>query len=89
MIRIEQPTDAERAALDLGKWPVWEHGIGEFPWSYAETEVCFILAGEAIVTPEHGEAARIKSGDLVTFPAGMQCRWNITRPIRKHYRFGA
>ena len=26
-------------------------------------------------------------GDLVTFPAGMSCTWEIRRPVRKHYRF--
>jgi hypothetical protein len=26
--------------------------------------------------------------DLVTFPAGMSCTWEIRTPVRKHYTFG-
>ena len=87
MIRIERPGETRLAELGVTAWPTWAHGIDEFPWSYAEAETCFILAGEAIVTPDDGEAVRIGAGDLITFPAGMQCRWNITEPVTKHYRF--
>jgi hypothetical protein len=27
-------------------------------------------------------------GDLVTFPTGMKCTWDVKVPVRKHYRFG-
>jgi uncharacterized protein len=30
----------------------------------------------------------VGAGALVTFPAGMSCTWNITAPVKKHYRFG-
>ncbi|MFP3875020.1 MAG: cupin domain-containing protein, partial [Thiohalophilus sp.] len=26
-------------------------------------------------------------GDLVTFPAGMSCTWEIREPVKKHYDF--
>lgn len=26
-------------------------------------------------------------GDLVIFPAGMRCVWDVRVPVRKHYRF--
>lgn len=88
MIRIERPDVAKLASLGVETWPVWEHGIDEFPWTYGEAETCYILSGEVTVTPDHGEAVQIRKGDLVTFPAGLSCRWNITSPVRKHYRFG-
>jgi hypothetical protein len=28
----------------------------------------------------------IRGGDYVTFPAGMECVWDIRKPIRKHYK---
>jgi len=88
MIRIEQPDEDQLATQGVAQWPIWEHGKGEFPWHYDETETCYILEGEVSVTPESGEAVVIRRGDLVTFPAGMSCRWHITEAIRKHYRFG-
>ncbi|MEW8131172.1 MAG: cupin domain-containing protein, partial [Candidatus Thiodiazotropha endolucinida] len=26
-------------------------------------------------------------GDLITFPAGMKCTWEITKDVEKHYTF--
>ena len=31
----------------------------------------------------------IKSGDLVEFPAGLNCEWEVTKSIKKHYRLGS
>ncbi|UCH54465.1 MAG: DUF861 domain-containing protein, partial [Pseudomonadota bacterium] len=42
---------------------------------------------EVTVTPEGGKPVRIVEGDLVTFPQGMSCTWDIHVPIRKHYDF--
>ncbi|WP_373018915.1 cupin domain-containing protein [Thiomicrorhabdus sp.] len=58
-----------------------------FPWTYDAEEICYILEGEVTVQPEFGNAVTVKAGDLVTFPQGMNCHWNITQPIRKHYLF--
>ena len=40
------------------------------------------------VTPEGGTPVRFGAGDLVVFPAGMDCRWDVQKAVRKHYRFG-
>ena len=69
------------------QWGIWEKEISEFPWTYDAEEVCYVLEGEVNVTPDGGSAVTIKAGDFVTFPAGMSCRWNITKPIRKHFSF--
>lgn len=68
-------------------WPIWEKEASSFPWTYDAEEVCFLLQGEVTVTPQGGEPVRFGKGDLVTFPAGMSCRWEIHRPVRKHYSF--
>ncbi|MDX1348325.1 MAG: cupin domain-containing protein [Thiomicrorhabdus chilensis] len=87
-ITIEShPAQSYLDTLAVKNWPIWEKEISEFPWFYEMEEVCFILQGEVIVTPEKGQPVRIKAGDLVTFPKGMHCRWHITQDIRKHYLF--
>lgn len=88
-IEIERNPSAERLRqLQVVAWPIWEHEPSEFPWHYDERETCYVLEGEVTVTPEGGEPVRFGAGDLVTFPAGMSCRWQIHRAVRKHYRFG-
>ena len=41
-----------------------------------------------LVTPEEGQPVKFGAGDLVIFPAGMNCRWDVHQAVRKHYRFG-
>ncbi len=40
------------------------------------------------VTPQDGEPVEFGAGDVVVFPAGMECVWEVIEPIRKHYAFG-
>lgn len=88
-IRItHQPGTAELDQLGVSSWPTWEKEVSVFPWIYDSPETCYFLAGEVIVTPEDGVPVRMGKGDLVTFPAGMSCTWDIRQPVRKHYRFG-
>ena len=47
-----------------------------------------MLEGEVTVTPEGGEPVKFSAGDLVVFPAGMECKWDVHKAVRKHYRFG-
>lgn len=82
------PTEENLNALGVFDWGIWEKEASEFPWHYDEKETCYILEGEVVVTPDGGEPVSINKGDLVTFPAGMSCRWNILKDIRKHYKFG-
>ena len=88
-VQIEHHPDEKRLD-DLGvrRWDIWEKEVSEFPWSYDEQEICFFLEGDVIVTPKDGEPVRFGKGDLVTFPAGMSCTWQVLKPVRKHYRFG-
>lgn len=82
-----QPSADALASLDVKHWPVWEKEVSNFDWFYDCEEVCYILTGEVTVTPQKGAPVIIKAGDLVTFPQGLACRWEITQPIRKHYQF--
>jgi uncharacterized cupin superfamily protein len=80
-------TPAKLDVLYVEDWPVWSKEVSEFDWEYDRTETCYIIEGKAIVTPENGEAITIESGDMVSFPKGMKCRWNIVEPLEKHYNF--
>ena len=82
------PAEDKLEDLGIRSWPIWEKEVSEFPWQYTESETCYILEGEVTVTPAGGTPVLIKAGDLVTFPKGMACRWQITKDIRKHYKLG-
>ncbi|WP_017941843.1 MULTISPECIES: cupin domain-containing protein [unclassified Thioalkalivibrio] len=86
---IHRPDHDHLERLGVFDWPVWEKEVSTFPWRYDEREVCYILEGQVTVTPDGGgEPVTVGEGDLVTFPEGMDCTWEIHRDIRKHYRFG-
>jgi uncharacterized cupin superfamily protein len=82
------PSPAKLDVIGVYDWPIWEKEVSRFPWTYDQKETCYILEGEVIVTPAGGQPVKIVEGDLVNFPAGLSCTWDIRAPIRKHYRFG-
>ena len=88
---ISYERNASPAKLDvmgIFDWPVWEKDVSTFPWTYTQQETCYFLAGEVVVTPEGGEPVTLRKGDLVVFPAGLRCTWEIRSPVRKHYELG-
>lgn len=89
VITIEhQPSATRLQELGVSNWPIWTKEVSEFSWTYDDSETCYLLAGEVIVTPDGGEPVQFSQGDLVTFPAGMSCTWKITKAVKKHYSFG-
>ena len=88
-IKIErQPSQKRLNELGVFNWPVWSKEASEFRWSYDEPETCYFLEGNVVVTPDGGEPVEVGKGDLVTFPTGMSCTWNIRSDVNKHYQFG-
>ena len=81
------PSERELQERGVFDWPLWEKEASEFPWSYDMTETCYLLEGQVEVTPAGGEPVAFGAGDMVTFPAGMSCVWNISEAVRKHYSF--
>ncbi|MGD8484936.1 MAG: cupin domain-containing protein [Thioalkalispiraceae bacterium] len=81
------PSEAKLDVMGVYNWPTWKKEASTFPWSYDQQETCYILHGEVVVTPENGEPVTIVQGDLVTFPRGMNCTWEIKQDIKKHYNF--
>ena len=79
------PEQVRLDALGVSKWPTWEKEVSVFPWTFPEQEIAYILEGECVITPEGGKPVSFGKGDLVTFPAGMRCSWEVKQPLRKHY----
>ena len=87
-IKIEhQPTPEKLEQLGVYNWAIWTKEISKFLWTYDSQETCYFLDGYVIVTPDDGESVEMGKGDLVTFPAGMSCTWEIRSDVRKHYSF--
>ncbi len=88
IVVVHNPSEEELTRLGVRSWPIWTKEISTFPWSYDEPETCYFLEGDVVVTPKGGEGVRIGKGDLVTFPRGLECTWQVFVPVRKHYSFG-
>ena len=87
-ITIEHnPSQQRLDELGVLNWGIWEKEVSEFPWTYDATETCYFLAGDVVVTPEGGEPVQMGKGDMVTFPRGMSCRWDIRQDVKKHFIF--
>ncbi len=84
---IQNPDEALLDKMGVYEWPVWEKEVSCFPWTYESRETCYILDGEAVVSPDGGDPVTIRAGEIVIFPSGMSCSWDVRSPVRKHYCF--
>jgi uncharacterized cupin superfamily protein len=73
--------------LGVFDWPIWKKEVSKFPWRYDQQETCYFIRGKVIVTPDGGEPQQFGRGDLVIFPAGLSCTWEVLEPVEKHYDF--
>lgn len=86
-IKVAKPDKNFLKENGVFDWPIWEKEASRFPWHYDSKETCYMLKGEAEVICENGERVIFQEGDLVVFPSGLSCTWNIKKAIRKHYKF--
>ncbi len=82
------PTEEELKKLDVESWGIWTKEKSIFDWSYSDIETCYILEGEVEVTSNDGKKINFSKGDLVQFPKGLNCTWNVKKPVKKYYNFG-
>ena len=88
-IRIENNPPKEKLdKMGVFAWPIWEKEVSRFSWSYHEKETCYLLEGKVTVEPEDGDAVKFGAGDLVVFPKGLKCVWDVKENVKKHYNFG-
>jgi len=89
-IKVERnPPESRLSELGVRQWPKWGCDKSKFPWTYSAKETCYLLQGKVKVYPEgHGEEfVEIAAGDLVVFPKGMSCTWDVAEAVDKHYNF--
>jgi uncharacterized cupin superfamily protein len=81
-IIVKKPTEKEIA--DFGNCPVWECKPSTFNWYYDSGETCLVIEGDVTVEYD-GCSVSFTAGDLVIFPKGLTCIWNVKKTIKKHY----
>jgi len=86
-IKVEKVSKDKLKEMGIFAWPIWEKEASRFPWSYDQMEMCYILEGEVMVETKDGKKVTFGAGDFVTFPKGLECTWEIRKPVRKHYNF--
>lgn len=82
-----QPSKEKLEQLGVTSWSIWTKEASKFPWSYDMAETCYFITGDVVVIPEGGEPVSMGKGDLVTFPKGMSCTWEIKQEVKKYYSF--
>jgi len=87
-IIVEKPAEEKLKDMKVKTWPIWKKEISTFDWFYDEKETCYLLEGKATVQGKDGQSVSFGRGDLVTFPKGLACVWQIHEPVKKHYNFG-
>eukprot|EP00252_Welwitschia_mirabilis_P019405 TRINITY_DN447_c0_g1_i1.p1 TRINITY_DN447_c0_g1~~TRINITY_DN447_c0_g1_i1.p1 ORF type:complete len:170 (-),score=16.26 TRINITY_DN447_c0_g1_i1:348-857(-) len=88
-IRIERnPSQDKLSELKVRSWPKWGCPPSRFPWTYTAKETCYLLEGKVKVYPEgYNDFVEIGPKDLVEFPKGMKCTWDVSEAVDKHYTF--
>lgn len=83
---ITRPDEKELASLNIKEWNPWECEPSTFDWEYDSEEWCYLHEGKVKIKTPEGEI-EIKKGDLVKFPKGLKCVWNVVEKVKKVYTF--
>jgi uncharacterized cupin superfamily protein len=84
-IIVKKPSEQESAACR--SWPIWRCDPSRFDWIYTEKETCLLIEGRVTVT-DGTDSVSFGPGDLVIFPEGLECNWNVQEAVKKYYNFG-
>ncbi|MEQ1602032.1 MAG: cupin domain-containing protein [Methylophilaceae bacterium] len=89
-ISIEHnPSEDRLKQLGVAKWPTWSKEVSVFPFEFNARETAYILEGDCTITPNDGSAAvDFTAGDLLVFPEGLSCKWEVKKALKKHYKHG-
>ncbi|MFC1617249.1 cupin domain-containing protein [Candidatus Margulisiibacteriota bacterium] len=83
-ITVKKPSESE--IQEMKKNPIWTSEVKTFDWHYDSQETCYILEGNVTVKTDNDEVS-FQAGDMVIFPKGLSCVWEVKEPVRKHYKF--
>jgi hypothetical protein len=84
-VKVKKPSAEELKTLGIENWTPWECKPSTFDWEYDCNETFYVKEGKVTVKHVGGQVSFGK-GDLVTFPKGMKCVWNVKETIRKVYK---
>ncbi|NKN32280.1 cupin domain-containing protein [Marichromatium bheemlicum] len=84
-IHHERPTPAKLEVMGVEHWPTSRRAPSTFPCHYRQQETCYIVRGRLRVTPRGGTPHEFGRGDLIRFPAGLACTWEVIEAVEKHY----
>lgn len=85
-VLIKQLKQEEIESRGILKWPIWTKEISRFSHVYEGDEECLFLEGEVLIETNEGNF-NIKPGDFVVFKDGLDCIWDVRKPVKKHYYF--
>ena len=82
-IIVRKPTDGEK--IFMAMQDTWQSSIARFNHHYDSNETCLLTEGQATVEYAGGSVS-FGAGDLVIFPKGLDCVWNVVVPVKKYAR---
>lgn len=85
-ITVKKATPDMLRGLGADSWPVWTCPVSKFDWFYEDEETCYFHEGEVAVHTADG-TVEMRRGDIVTFPKGLKCAWEVKKAVRKVYTF--
>ncbi len=86
-ITVKKATPEMLRELGTDSWPTWTCQVSKFDWSYDDEETCYFHEGEVVVHTADG-SVEMRQGDVVSFPKGLKCTWEVKNAVRKVYTFG-
>ncbi|KAL2941240.1 Triosephosphate isomerase [Bienertia sinuspersici] len=75
------PSEARLSELGIKSWPKWGCPPGKMTLKYDATETCYFVKGRVKAYPKGStieEAVEFGAGDLVIFPKGLSCTWDVS-----------
>lgn len=84
-IEVKRPAREELENQGVFDWPIWEKEVSRFDWHYDSEEICYLLEGQVDVTTPGGQNVTFSAGDMVRFPAGLSCTWDISTAVKKYF----
>lgn len=85
------PSEARLSELGIKSWPKWGCPPGKITLKYDATETCYFVKGKVKAYPKKGsttdDGIEFGAGDVVIFPKGLSCIWDVSVAVDKYYKF--
>jgi len=66
----------------------WGCPPGKFPVKFDARQTCYLLKGKVRAHIKgSSECVEFGAGDLVVFPKGLSCTWDVVAAVDKYYKF--